>query len=408
MPQYVDVIIIGAGISGLTIASNLQAKHKDVIILEASAHIGGRCWAKNGIDVGASWLHSCEGTKKYEDIADFSMCKHKCCDTTIDPDVDVVYGIPPSVLGEYAAIYNQYIKSPRTAKTYKAFEQTLTSHKNSSMLKDVLKYHRAKLWFQEPQGSRLDSNTYSIDAMPYDTMYNTFVAPLIPALRCNIKTHTPVKSITRTSNDMFEVHTTRGSYRCKNVVYTGTFPAIINIDIPYNIISASLRNRMQQTKYIHVLKVVWAVDKKSEARITKLFASRRQMHVPTLPWTLMLHEKPGYLYTFAAGPAYASIQSASITKWKKDLEQTLGINITDHMYVDYNKNKYTQTSYASVTPFTANVHKQLMNPSPGFYMSGDAIVPPENFKKWEWCIGTVTHCIHTANSVSKLLLRRTL
>lgn len=101
MPQY-DVIVIAAGISGLTVAKNLQDNNVDCIILEVNAHIGGRCWAKDGIDLGASWVHSCEGTEKFKNVADFTVCKNLCCDSIIDPDVDIVYGVPSSVLKEYS------------------------------------------------------------------------------------------------------------------------------------------------------------------------------------------------------------------------------------------------------------------------------------------------------------------
>lgn len=59
--QHADVIIIGAGIAGLSAAKNLKDKGLSVIVLEARERIGGRIWTDNSLDLpldlGASWIH---------------------------------------------------------------------------------------------------------------------------------------------------------------------------------------------------------------------------------------------------------------------------------------------------------------------------------------------------------------
>ena len=62
--QY-DVIVVGAGISGLVAANDLESYGYDVLVLEARDRIGGRTLSEisnTGIalDVGASWLHGSE------------------------------------------------------------------------------------------------------------------------------------------------------------------------------------------------------------------------------------------------------------------------------------------------------------------------------------------------------------
>eukprot|EP00759_Apiculatamorpha_spiralis_P018716 PhF_6_TR25104/c0_g1_i1/m.34489/K17839/PAO4, PAO3, PAO2; polyamine oxidase len=56
-----DVVVIGAGISGLGAASTLKAKGKRVIVLEARDRIGGRVLTDRSlgfpIEIGASWIH---------------------------------------------------------------------------------------------------------------------------------------------------------------------------------------------------------------------------------------------------------------------------------------------------------------------------------------------------------------
>gem|GEM_PF-2576570 len=58
-----DVIVIGAGMSGITAADKLDSEGFDVLVLEARDRIGGRTWtlywdeAGMPVDMGAGWIH---------------------------------------------------------------------------------------------------------------------------------------------------------------------------------------------------------------------------------------------------------------------------------------------------------------------------------------------------------------
>ncbi len=56
------VVVIGAGISGLAAAAELQKNGFEVVILESRNRIGGRIWTDNSLglplDMGAAWIHS--------------------------------------------------------------------------------------------------------------------------------------------------------------------------------------------------------------------------------------------------------------------------------------------------------------------------------------------------------------
>jgi monoamine oxidase len=61
-----EVIVIGAGASGLAAARTLHDKGKKVIVLEARNRLGGRVWSDRSwpdvaLDMGASWIHGVEG-----------------------------------------------------------------------------------------------------------------------------------------------------------------------------------------------------------------------------------------------------------------------------------------------------------------------------------------------------------
>ena len=72
-----DVVVIGAGASGLAATSNLMASGKSVLCIEAMSRKGGRCYTDNSIfgvpyDMGAHWLHQYSNNQ----IAKFGK-KHK-------------------------------------------------------------------------------------------------------------------------------------------------------------------------------------------------------------------------------------------------------------------------------------------------------------------------------------------
>ncbi len=65
MPRDADVVVIGAGAAGIAAARRVQAAGRKVIVLEASAQIGGRCATDSAtfdvpLDLGARWLHTPE------------------------------------------------------------------------------------------------------------------------------------------------------------------------------------------------------------------------------------------------------------------------------------------------------------------------------------------------------------
>ncbi len=56
MTMETDICIIGAGLSGLSLARALRAEGRDVMLLDARDRVGGRVLSQNGYDLGPSWI----------------------------------------------------------------------------------------------------------------------------------------------------------------------------------------------------------------------------------------------------------------------------------------------------------------------------------------------------------------
>ena len=60
MPES-RIIVVGAGLAGLTVADELHRRGHAVEVFEARDRVGGRCHTVDGVDMGAHWIHGTEG-----------------------------------------------------------------------------------------------------------------------------------------------------------------------------------------------------------------------------------------------------------------------------------------------------------------------------------------------------------
>ncbi len=72
-----DVVVVGAGVAGLTTARLLQIRGRRVVVLEARDRIGGRVVTERSggriTDLGASWIHGIDDAPLYHAVCGFGM-----------------------------------------------------------------------------------------------------------------------------------------------------------------------------------------------------------------------------------------------------------------------------------------------------------------------------------------------
>ena len=68
MPKPVDVIVVGAGLSGLQAAHDVHAAGFSILVLEAKDRVGGKTWSRattsgGTVDCGAAWINDTNQSK---------------------------------------------------------------------------------------------------------------------------------------------------------------------------------------------------------------------------------------------------------------------------------------------------------------------------------------------------------
>lgn len=76
--KKMDVVVIGAGVAGLTAAREMKKNGHTVTVLEARDRIGGRVWSDQTIpgatlDMGASWIHGISNNPIHKIATDLSL-----------------------------------------------------------------------------------------------------------------------------------------------------------------------------------------------------------------------------------------------------------------------------------------------------------------------------------------------
>ena len=93
LDRSADVIVIGAGVSGLAAARQLAENGRRVTVLEGRDRIGGRVWTSTlwpdtPLDLGASWIHGIDGNPVYD------IARQINARTAVTDGDDITYYLP--------------------------------------------------------------------------------------------------------------------------------------------------------------------------------------------------------------------------------------------------------------------------------------------------------------------------
>ena len=110
-----EVIVIGAGMAGLSAARALTQRGISTLVLEARGRIGGRVWTSGQwpglpVDLGASWIHGDEGNPLTELSAEAGVAH---AETRWDPNPVFTPGGGRALLGDAAPLAENLIDKAR-------------------------------------------------------------------------------------------------------------------------------------------------------------------------------------------------------------------------------------------------------------------------------------------------------
>ncbi|MBF7684383.1 FAD-dependent oxidoreductase [Acinetobacter sp. B10A] len=133
-PIDLPILVVGAGIAGLSCAQTLKNAGKNVVLLEAQTRLGGRihsqCIKNNYFDLGASWIHGI----KHNPIWDIVQKHHITTQILNDDHSNYIHNnkqpfseLEKKVLLQYVEKIQQYLKTIPTCSALDAINTYLST-----------------------------------------------------------------------------------------------------------------------------------------------------------------------------------------------------------------------------------------------------------------------------------------
>ncbi len=149
------VIVVGAGVSGLTAARDLVDGGADVVVLEARDRIGGRTWTADvagaQIDLGGSWIHGPMGNPLADEVRSAGLTWAN----------DGVWGMGLTVFVE-----GEGWASPDVAATVVAVQHDFDPDEATELLPATANYSDAAEWYitdRRLTGRQADAARFQIE-----------------------------------------------------------------------------------------------------------------------------------------------------------------------------------------------------------------------------------------------------
>ncbi|WP_420412525.1 flavin monoamine oxidase family protein [Roseibium sp.] len=226
-----DVIVIGAGISGLAAARRLKDLGYSVVVLEATSNVGGRIrtdWSlKAPFEVGAGWIHRPDGNP----ISELAAAIKAPTEKTLDESYQVFSGggkpiSKAEIDAKYVELIRLYKKIDDTFDDDQPLSEAIRRVSKDSLQDPVLRWMMSA-YTEFSTGGPIDKlSAYYFDEdnefegadviLPhgYDQIPKSLAADL------DIRFETVVEAIEYENGDGAEVHTSNGTYESDYVVCT--------------------------------------------------------------------------------------------------------------------------------------------------------------------------------------------
>lgn len=240
--HHKKVIIIGAGVSGLSAAQYLNKQGIDVLILEAQEKIGGRIKTDRSLDIpfdiGASWIHG------YEDNPIAELARKAHADTFITKDDNIaIYNnngqvYPDSILDKFELMYDDILHNLKGSRN-KSFKEVFYSAYPEYQKDDLWTYLLSAYLEFDTGGdiNNLSSKDYYNDEefsgedVIITNGYDNITHYLAKGI--NIKLNTTVNRIDYSKNNI-SVNTNQGIFQSNYMIVTVPLGVLKNNRISFN------------------------------------------------------------------------------------------------------------------------------------------------------------------------------
>lgn len=242
--QHADVIVVGAGVSGLTAAKLLREAGKHVIVLEARERIGGRTHTERAdgwvTDMGASWIHGIDDGPAFAAVQSFGMptTEFTVGSFQVDSRPIAYYGPDGARLSNAeaaafardvhdfdAALANTVAASARGASYGDAVEATLASiawaEDRGQRVREFMR-HRSEeqygAWINDLDAHGLDDDATNGDEVVFPDGFDRLAAGLAEGL--DIRLEHEVRRVRWTSGEGVHLDTDLGTFSAAQAVVT--------------------------------------------------------------------------------------------------------------------------------------------------------------------------------------------
>ncbi len=379
--QVYDVIVVGAGVSGLAAANNLMLNGFDVLVLEARDRVGGRVHSQGFggvvVDLGASWIHGVQENpitrlaKKHNISTWRSQMSGPSPDNILhremfDQEFQLLSHEQKLKIANWMADFLDYLEAVQIDEEshLKSIadlkQQFILEHEISKQDELYIDYIADTIFLYEyaieAKDLSAESHQADIDFAGSDTLFPNGYAQITDLLakNLNIQLNKPVQNIDY-SGDLVQITTETSQYQSTYVLVTVPLGVLKHADIGFNpYLPQSKRKSIQQLEmgvlnkiYLEFEEIFWNKEAQSVACLSPEHRIAREM-MNFYP----LSKKP-ILMAFTAGVVGEQLEQLSdrelLALTMDSLKNMYGENLPklkSHYITRWASDKYSYGSYS--------------------------------------------------------------